>query len=374
MLNHQLKTRIKTAHLVADLGDGGQERQLYNLVTNLPSDYLKLVIPWDFQLGDKYVELLKNKEDIIILDLGKKSTWAKLQAIRALLKETHADFLHSFSFHLNFAVWYTTLFLKVKAIGGVRSRLVSNRESSGILRFYLSYLFPFYRISNNYTCFSGLNIFTLLLGKALTDTKYVHNGIDTTTFSPFFESIKSKGNQLNTVSVGRLYPMKKVELIVDWVNEMRHLGFEVYHQHAGGGPELELLREKVYRLGIDNHFKFLGSVSDIPQLFASSDLFVHAAEYEGCPNVIMEAMSCGLPILSSNAGDISYIVDHGENGYVYEVGDLNSMLNFGIQFMKDRTLLDSFGSCGSEKAQKKFAVHTYVAQLKNAYREIGVGF
>jgi glycosyltransferase involved in cell wall biosynthesis len=364
---------IRAAYLVADLGNGGQERQLYNLVTNLQSEGFKLVVPWDFNLEDKYLSLLKENSSVIVLNLTEEhGILAKVRVLRGVLKLTNADFLHSYSFHLNFVSWLCTLFLKPKAIGGIRSRLVLNRSSHGMLRFYLSFLFPYYKISNNYTCFKGLDKLSLAIAKVFNKTHFVHNGIDLDRFHQNKVETIHESDLLKSVSVGRLHPVKKVENIVDWVYRLKQQNIPVSHQHAGYGPHLQLIEDRIIEFGLEKEFSLIGDVRDIPKLLQQSDLFVHAAQHEGCPNVVMEAMACGLPVLASNAGDMEYIVDQGETGYVYQVDDQETMLKYSLSMIENPDRLKEMGQSGATKAQTKFGIAQYVTAILQTYQRMGI--
>lgn len=370
--NRSVLEAVRGAYLVADLGNGGQERQLFNLVSKLSENSKILIIPWDFNEDDHYVQLLKDEPNIILVDLGVKGLYARLKLIRKVLNRSAAIYFHSYSFHLNFIAWATCLGKKRKAIGGVRNRVVLNRQLNGIPRFYLSLLFPYFRISNNYNCFYDLDAPTKGLSAVFTKTLFVHNGIDTESFKPILGEKDFKNRPLKSISVGRLFPVKQVGQIIDWVASMKADGIKVQHEHAGKGPDLESLEEKVKGLGLENEFTFKGNVNDVPGFMNTAQVFVHAARFEGCPNVIMEAMACGLPVLASNAGDTSFIIDHGENGYVFEIDDCETMLTLGKEMASKPDLLATFADNGQIKAKDNFGISQYVKAVREAYSKMKI--
>ena len=362
------------AYLVADLGNGGQERQLYNLVSQISEDKTMLIIPWDYNEEDRYVKLLGEAPNILVLNLEGKGFKAKVSRIRQVLKATNASYLHSYSNHLNFVAWFACLGLRKRAIGGVRNRLVLNRRLNGKLRFYLSLVFPYFRISNNYNCFLDLDWPTRVLSKIFSKTIFVHNGIDTERFKPSIDRtlFYSQPGPLRTISVGRLYPVKQIDQIIDWVFEMKKKGFQVLHRHAGQGPEKDFLLKKIQELQLAEDFQFAGNVTNVPEFMNSADFLIHAAKFEGCPNVIMEAMACGLPILSSDAGDISVIVDQGQSGFVYTIDDRESRLEYGVQLASNADLMSQFSKNAVKKARKEFGLNQYVVAIRKAYKQMGI--
>ncbi|MCR9155254.1 MAG: glycosyltransferase [Bacteroidetes bacterium] len=200
----------------------------------------------------------------------------------------------------------------------------------------------------------------------------MHNGIDTHRFKAAEKSINFESRPLKTISVGRLFPVKQVDQIISWVAAMKESGVDIQHEHAGKGPEMENLVAKVEKLGLEKEFIFKGNVNDVPSFMSTAQLFVHAARFEGCPNVIMEAMACGLPILSSNAGDTSFIVDHGENGYVFEIDDTEAMLSLGLEMASKPDLLATFADNGQIKAKDNFGISQYVKAVREAYSKMKI--
>ena len=74
-------------------------------------------------------------------------------------------------------------------------------------------------------------------------------------------------------------------------------------------------------LGISRAVDFLGAIEDVSTFLRGARFLVHTSESEGCPNVVMEAMACGLPVVAMDAGDIPYLVEEGRTGFVVRQGE-----------------------------------------------------
>lgn len=116
------------------------------------------------------------------------------------------------------------------------------------------------------------------------------------------------------VAVGRLVPLKRVELLVEAVSlvaRRRPVTLTVY----GEGPERARLVSLVDQLGLSASVRLAGFEPDLDRVYGDADLFVHAADYEGFGNVIVEAMSYGLPCVVTDAPyGPPEIVDGGRYG------------------------------------------------------------
>ncbi len=81
---------------------------------------------------------------------------------------------------------------------------------------------------------------------------------------------------------------------------------------VGDGPLLSKAKELAEQLGISNHVKFMGLLPDPWKVFAASDIFFFPSRYEGLPNALVEAASCGLPVIASNIPEVKNINISGE--------------------------------------------------------------
>ncbi|ASU34747.1 glycosyltransferase [Mucilaginibacter xinganensis] len=91
---------------------------------------------------------------------------------------------------------------------------------------------------------------------------------------------------------------------------------------AGAGPLMASLKEEVSLRTLDSRVTFLGQLSAVPAQIAKHDLFVLSSYTEGFPNVVLEALSVGVPVVSFRVGGINDVIVESFNGYVAEQNDL----------------------------------------------------
>ena len=97
---------------------------------------------------------------------------------------------------------------------------------------------------------------------------------------------------------------------------------------VGDGPDESMLKEKVKTLGLEQNVSFFPFTDEPNYIFERLDMTVLPSLYkEGLPNVLLESMSMGVPVVSSNIGGVSEIVIDGETGYMVEPGNKSALAN-----------------------------------------------
>lgn len=164
----------------------------------------------------------------------------------------------------------------------------------------------------------------------------ITNFVDTESFYPSPD--KSKDNDgIRIIVAGRVAPQKNVLLFLRSVKKIIDLGYNIQVYWIGRPNPIQYYEECVSLkedLNINNNFFFLEHTSDVLVEYQKSDVFCLSSIYEGFPNVICEAMSCGLPILCSNICDNPYIVRDQINGFLFDPYSIDEMTNTIIKFIE----------------------------------------
>jgi glycosyltransferase involved in cell wall biosynthesis len=124
-------------------------------------------------------------------------------------------------------------------------------------------------------------------------------------------------------------------------------------------------------LGLRGHAEFIGATSNVPDLLKHSRLFVHVSETEGCPNVVVEAMACGRPVVAMEAGDIPLLVEDGKTGFVVRQGDEEAFGQRLIQLLCDEELCRRMGLAAREKVEREFGLGRLVEETLEFYKAAG---
>ncbi|MCA3240846.1 MAG: glycosyltransferase [Rubrivivax sp.] len=142
---------------------------------------------------------------------------------------------------------------------------------------------------------------------------------------------------------------------------------------AGSGPELSALQDLAASLGIANAVRFSGRIenADIGALYASADLMLNPSTADNMPISILEALASGVPVVSTRAGGIPDMVEHGRSALLVPVGDVQAMAEQALRLLADPALAETLRRHGRAEAAR-FAWPQVRQQWLSAYRRAGV--
>ena len=182
-------------------------------------------------------------------------------------------------------------------------------------------------------------------------SQVVSNGVDLDAFSPGLPGTDEKelrrryslpAGRPVIVSVGRLSPEKRVEVLIEAAARLTGAGALLVL--AGTGPDSGRLEALAARLRVSGRVRFLGLVpaDDLPGLYRLADVFAIASEAELQSLVTMEAMASGLPVIAVDAGALAELVHPGENGFLVSpgqaVGQAGTVAGYLDLLCRDRAL------------------------------------
>jgi N-acetyl-alpha-D-glucosaminyl L-malate synthase BshA len=111
---------------------------------------------------------------------------------------------------------------------------------------------------------------------------------------------------------------------------------------VGDGPEKEKAEKMCRKLGIQDKVIFFGNSNEIDRILCLTDLFLLPSETESFGLAALEAMACGVPVISSNSGGLPEVNLDGVSGYLSDVGEIGEMANNSLKILRDDTVLNEF--------------------------------
>jgi len=139
---------------------------------------------------------------------------------------------------------------------------------------------------------------------------------------------------------------------------------------VGDGPERLSAVGVARQLGVTGKIKYLGTYERIETVLPFADLVIQPSEHESFGLVPLEAMACGVPVLTTASGGVCEVVEHGVTGYLCEVGDIETMASCAVEVLSDPDKAAEMGRRGSERARRLFSREKIVSEYEALYQEL----
>jgi len=136
----------------------------------------------------------------------------------------------------------------------------------------------------------------------------------------------------------------------------------------GDGPERQKAEDLGRSLGIVDRLIFLGRTPEVRRVLAVSDLFLLPSEKESFGLAALEAMAAGVPVVSSNAGGLPEINQHGKTGYLADIGDVDAMVRFSLEILSEDSVHQQFREAAFAQASK-FSIDKIGQRYIELYRD-----
>lgn len=179
----------------------------------------------------------------------------------------------------------------------------------------------------------------------------VPNGIDLEEFTPV--EAPREGPPV-VLFVSRLIARKGLQYLLPALARLRDEGVAFRLLVAGDGPLRPELEQQVRELGLAAQVEFLGLVEreHLPAVYARGDVFVLPSVSEGMPNVVLEAIACGLPVVGTDVPGLAELVQEGVNGYIVPPGVVEALVEPLRRLLTDTALRQAQSVASRAHAQR----------------------
>ena len=309
--------------ITENLGSGGAERQICGLAVFLTRmNYsCRLITYVENQFYEPY--LRENDVDYeLVKDLWDKKTrvFKAARYIRAYNPDVVISYLPS----VNMTMCLAALFHKAKLI-------VSERNNNTNISRKDKILFNLYRFADAIVPNSNSqgnfikNNFSFLSKKVYP----IINFVDINRFTP--SKSRPSNEKIRIITVARYTEQKNVLKYLEVVKKVKENGLNVHFDWYGSKtfnkPYFEQVLSVYQKLNISDYLTLNDPCQTIELEYQKSDVFLLPSLYEGYPNVVVEAMSCGLPVICSNCYENPYIVKEGTNGFLFNPERVEDMVS-----------------------------------------------
>jgi N-acetyl-alpha-D-glucosaminyl L-malate synthase BshA len=139
---------------------------------------------------------------------------------------------------------------------------------------------------------------------------------------------------------------------------------------AGDGPERGEVERRIGVLGLKDNVKLLGMRRDICELLCCSDIFLLFSSVEGMPLTVLEAMSCGVPVITTPVGGTPELVRSGKDGFVTTSLDTEEYAHAIIHLLEDESLRLKLGAAGRKRVEESFSINAIVPRYERMLEQV----
>jgi glycosyltransferase involved in cell wall biosynthesis len=171
-------------------------------------------------------------------------------------------------------------------------------------------------------------------------------------------------------AVGRLEPQKRFDILIRAFATLRQAYPQLRLAIAGEGSKRADLETIIRMHDLGESCRLLGHCSDIVAFYHAIDMLAQSSDYEGTPNVVLEAMALEIPIVATNAGGTAELVTHGVHGLIVPPGDPAALAGAIEQTMREWSAAASRVSAAHHRVQDKFSFDARQEALEAIYRDL----
>ena len=196
----------------------------------------------------------------------------------------------------------------------------------------------------------------------------IPNSVDTSRYVPVKSgekiALRQKLNlpQNRTIAIytGRLVSYEGLPLLLKVWDEIRQKHENILLILSGtGGLDIhnceDVLKEYVRVHGLENHVLFTGAVQNVPEYLQASDFFAFPTENDAFPSSIVEAMACGLPVVSTPVGAIKTIITNGKTGLLIQPGNAEQLFQALDVMLSDKEMASRLGKAACQSVQDLYS-------------------
>jgi len=205
------------------------------------------------------------------------------------------------------------------------------------------------------------------------DIRVIPNFVDTDFFKPesngeFRKAIAPNGEKI-LVHTSNFRPVKRVP---DTIKIFEKIQREIPSKLilVGDGPDRSECERLSRQLDLCDKVKFLGKQDGLVEILSSSDLFLIPSQSESFGLAALEAMACGLPVISSSVGGLPELVKHNETGFIAEIGDVDRMAKYALELLGNDKKYKLFSENSRQRAVNKFDKSIVVPLYEEYYEQI----
>ncbi len=356
---------IKILFIIGSFGVGGKERQLAELIRGLPKK--KYLISFIVKNSDSYyMQSIENDLDYFYSLEEKRFGLRSLLKIYKIIIDFKPDIVHSWASVATLQIIILRGFLNFKLIDGSIRDSIPPGINAKLIRLIIN-LFADRIISNSK---AGLINYMVPERKSI----FIHNGFDLNRVR-ILEPIEITKTKYNLHSFKLIGMVARIDFEKDYPTFIKAALTVLLKRNdvkfiiVGDGDDKGKIKSLIAPENNDS-FKFTGRQSNVESIINCFDVAVLATFKEGISNSIIEYMALEKPVIATNGGGTSELIEDGETGYLVKEGDENQLAE-KMQFLLDHpdTCL-RMGTAGKKRIIENFNFKKMIDSFQNEYEKI----
>ncbi len=362
---------VRVAFVITELDVGGAERALVQLVLGLSREEWE---PRVYCLGPAGpLASTLQMAGVPVCTLDAVYVWDVPRVIwrlRRELRQFQPAILQCFLFHANvlgrIAGWWAGV---PHILSGVR---VAERRSRiyGWLDLWTNGL-----VERNVCVSRGVALFCeQTVGLDPLKTVVIPNGVDVAQFSrelpadPTTEGLPTASSLW--LSVGRLERQKGIDILIAAIPAVLQVQPNAAFVIIGDGPDRRALEAQASLLGVAHRVRFLGRRSDVGRWLKAASALVLPSRWEGMPNVVLEAMAAGTPVIATRVEGIAELVADGETGLTVPAEDSRALSEVILRLIRQPEFSEQLAKSAQTLCGEKFTTAAMVRGYAALFREL----
>jgi glycosyltransferase involved in cell wall biosynthesis len=366
--------------LISDLEFGGAQRQVIELANHMDPERFDVHV---CSLAD-YVPLSETLRGsgyrLHVIRKWHKFDFTVIPRLVSLLRKLQVDVLHTYLFDAEF-------FGRIAGrLAGVPVIVGSERNTSYELAKRNRWAYSLTRSCNDLIIANsnaGAEFNSRMFGLPKEKYRVVHNGVDTEKFTPRDASQLRRTFQIpdGCGVVGMFASFKPQKNHPLLLRAARHvldrglkvcflfIGDELYKGMSDSGPYRKEVESVVDELDLRQHFFFLGNFADVENYYPLCDLTVLPSLFEGTPNVALESMACGVPVVATDVSDNSKVIPDGVAGFIVPSNDETLLAERIIRLLQDAPLRQRMSLAARDWVLQNFSSERLADKTAAVYEE-----
>ncbi len=370
---------MKISCLIDSLNSGGAQRQFCLLAVGLKKAGFDVEIITYHQFG--FFLSLLDQEEIKRTEITSKTKFHRILNVRRAIRNSHPDIVISYLNTPNILAELSGFPIRnFKLIVSER-----NTDYKGTMvscsRKFLLHLLADAVVANSYAQAEIIKRIAPWLQSRLAT---IPNCVDLEKFHPEPEKSPDTSDRLKILVLGRFEQQKNpifllsaietlvkkyrlTNLVVDWYGN----NFFIDGKPTSKSSLFLKLQEEIRQRSLENHFRLHPPDKEVVNLYHSASLLCLPSLFEGCSNVVCEAMACGKPVLASRVGDNEILVEEGVNGFLFSPESPQEIIDKVLKFealSSDKR--QEMGRNSRAKAEERFSIPQFIEQYLVLFEKI----